>query len=364
MVWPTVCRACNNQNGISLLSCIPIPQKSAGCPACPPPPLAASQAPDVFVLCPFIQVSFSPSLSLFLSFANSPSCNPARYRIFRDPPVSLQYLYSTLFRSHVPYYSENRKPFMFTPPPSPLPSTVTSFHVSTPPVQSSSPSPPSTPQQFLIPGPALSLPLPKHNPRRRRLETSTTTRDRKRRIAWCTGLMVILVPLMLVLITFLKRFASHPLFLDLLAGPHPGSRVLLTTKTDGGGHLARARHRRQTGAITMSSAVASTSGTDIVFPSVAAPTSTPVPSQTLPTIPSSPPVLPTPFPQPFDTTMGNNFTTNSCDTFFTNMTQSLPFRQCRPFSFLSQTSSAFLQVSGILTPSAIHLYADIDASLL
>src|SRR5437868_312630 len=36
MVWPTVCRACNNQNGISLLSCPPIPQKSAGCPACPP----------------------------------------------------------------------------------------------------------------------------------------------------------------------------------------------------------------------------------------------------------------------------------------------------------------------------------------
>ena len=176
--------------------------------------------------------------------------------------------------------------------------------------------------------------------------------------------MVVIVPLMLVLITFLKRFASHPLFWDLLAGPPPGLRVLLTTRTDEAGYPARALHRRQTGAITMSSAAPSASGTGIVFPSVATPTSTSVPSQTVPTIPSSPPVLPTPFPQPFDTTLGNNFTTNSCDTFFTNMTQSLPFRQCRPFSFLSQTSSAFLQVRVILTPSAIHLYVDIDAPLL
>jgi len=285
--------------------------------------------------------------------------------IFSEAHPSLYntYIYSTLFRSHVPYYSENRKTFMFTPPPSPLPSTLTSFHVSAPPVPSYSPSPPSTPQQFLTPGLALSLPPPKHGPHGGRLETRTTIQDRKRRIAWCTGLMVIIVPLILVLITFLKRFASHPLFLDLLAGPPPGFRVLLATRTDEAGHLVRALHRRQTGAVTMSSAASSASGT-VVFPSVATPTSTPVPSQTVPTIPSSPPVLPTPFPQPFDTTLGNNFTTNSCDTFFTNMTQSLPFRQCRPFSFLSQTSSAFLKVSGILTPSAIHLHADFDAVLL
>src|SRR5712691_12640691 len=176
--------------------------------------------------------------------------------------------------------------------------------------------------------------------------------------------MVIVVPLVLVVITFLKRSASHAFLLDLLAGPSPGPRVL--TRTDEAGRPALALHRRQAGAITMSSssAVPSTSGTDIVFPSVTTPTSTPGPSQTIPTIPSSPPVLPTPFPQAFDTTLGNNFTTNSCQTFFTNMTQAPPFRQCRPFSFLSQTSSAFLQVSGILTPSAIHFYADIDPVLL
>lgn len=245
---------------------------------------------------------------------------------------------------------------MFTPPPSPLPSTLTSFHVSNSPLPSYSPSPPSSPQQFLTPGLALSLPLPKHSPRRRQPETRTTIQDRKRRIAWCTGLMVIIVPLILVLITFLKRFASYPIFWDLLAGPPPGLRVLLATRTDEAGHPVRALHRRQTGAITMSSAAPSASGTDIVFPSAAAPTSTPVPSQTVPTIPSSPPVLPTPFPQPFDTTLGNNFTTNSCETFFTNMTQSLPFRQCRPFSFLSQTSSAFLKAQSNLTELNIDVW--------
>jgi len=237
---------------------------------------------------------------------------------------------------------------MFTPPPSPFPP---SFHISTPPVSSSSPSSTSTPQQFLTPGPILSLPPPKHGRLRRQQETSATIQDHKSRIAWWTGLMVIIVPLMLVVITFLKRSASHPFLLDLLVGPSPGPRVLLSTRTDEAGHLALALHRRQSGAITMSSAVPTTSGTDIVFPSVTTvttPTSTPGPSQTVPTIPSSPPVLPTPFPQPFDTTLGSNFTTNSCQTFFTNMTQSPPFRQCRPFSFLSQTSSAFLEVSGIL----------------
>ena len=250
---------------------------------------------------------------------------------------------------------------MFTPPPSPHPP---SFNVSTPPVSSSSPSPTSTPQQFLTPGPILSLPPPKHGHHRRQQETSATIQDHKSRIAWWTGLMVIILPLILVVITFLKRSASHPFLLDLLAGPSPGPRVLLSTRTDEAGHPVLALHRRQSGAITMSSAVPSTSGTDIAFPSMTTPTSTPGPSHTIPTIPSSPPVLPTPFPQAFDTTLGDNFTTNSCQTFFTNMTQSPPFRQCRPFSFLSQTSSAFLQVSGFLTPSAIHFYADIDPVVL
>ena len=235
---------------------------------------------------------------------------------------------------------------MFTPPPSPLPSSLASFPIPNSPVPSPSPSPPSYPQQSLIPGPVPSSHPPKHRARARRLEMSMTIQDRKRRIAWYTRLMVITVPLVLVLVAFLRHFASRPLFLNLLVGPSPGARVFLATGIDGTGHSMRPLHRRQSGVSTMPSSMSGVS--DLVFPTIAStptPTSTQGPSQVVPTIPSSAPDLPTPFPQAFDTTLGSNFTTLACETFFINMTQSLPFRQCRPFSFLSQTSSAFLQVS-------------------
>jgi hypothetical protein len=316
-----------------------------------------SQAPNV--LCSFIQVSFCPSFFFLCSFANSPFCFHSSTLPYFSRPTRL-------FTTHLLLHtlSITRSLLMFTPPPSPLPP---SFHISSPPVSSSTPSPTSTPQQFLTSGPILSLPPPKHGRCRRQPETSGTIQDHKSRIAWWTGLMVIILPLILVAITVLERSASHPLLFDLLAGSLPAPRVLLSTRTHEAGPPALVLHRRQSGALTMSSAAPSTSGTDIVFPSVTTSTSTSTstqePSQTIPTIPSSPPVLPTPFPQPFDTTMGNNFTTNSCQTFFTNMTQSAPFRQCRPFSFLSQTSNAFLMVSGILTPSPIHFHVDIDPDL-
>ena len=247
---------------------------------------------------------------------------------------------------------------MFTPPPSPLPSSFTSLPISNPPVPSPSPSPPSSPQESLTPGPVLTSHPPKHGARPRRPEMTMTIQDRKRRIAWYTKLMVIIVPLVLVLVAFLKPFTLRPLFVDLLAGPSRGVRILSATGTDGTGHPIRALHRRQNGVSTMPSVIPSStpSVSGLVFPSIAStPTSTQAPSQTVPTIPSSPPVLPTPFPQSLDTTLGNNFTTLSCETFFINMTQSLPFRQCRPFSFLSQTSSAFLQVSGFNSP--LRLFA-------
>jgi len=71
-------------------------------------------------------------------------------------------------------------------------------------------------------------------------------------------------------------------------------------------------------------------------------TNDPSPSvTTVPTIPTNPP-LPTPFPQPFDTTLSNNFSTQACSDFYTNMTLSLQFRQCRPFGLLTEYSSQFI----------------------
>jgi ABC-type polysaccharide/polyol phosphate export permease len=69
----------------------------------------------------------------------------------------------------------------------------------------------------------------------------------------------------------------------------------------------------------------------------------------LPTIPTSPPAIPTPFPQPFDGIITQNFTSSSCLNFFNNMTASTNFRQCRPFSFLFSTSSTFINAQTNLT---------------
>ncbi|KAI9065275.1 hypothetical protein FKP32DRAFT_511670 [Trametes sanguinea] len=60
-------------------------------------------------------------------------------------------------------------------------------------------------------------------------------------------------------------------------------------------------------------------------------------------VPSAPPVLPTPFPQAFDSTLSSNFTTVGCQTFFTNMTQTAAFLKCRPLSLLVKDSAAFIQ---------------------
>jgi hypothetical protein len=207
------------------------------------------------------------------------------------------------------------------------------------------PSSPPSPR-FPHPVPTLSQPPLKCGTQTRAAEMGMLAiQDRKRQIAWRTGLTVIILPLLLALITLVTRFPSRPLFLDSLAGPSARTRVNFAVGKARAGHSAHMLHRRQTGTATMQPGEpqSTSSAAAIDIPSQT-PSSSPPPSASVPTIPSSPPVLPTPFPQPFETTLGTNFTTDSCTTFFLNMTQTLPFRQCRPFSFLSQASSSFLQV--------------------
>ena len=45
---------------------------------------------------------------------------------------------------------------------------------------------------------------------------------------------------------------------------------------------------------------------------------------------------PTSLPQPFDTTLGNNFTNPACPIYFTKFLGDPQFQQCYPFSFLLQ----------------------------
>lgn len=284
---------------------------------------------------------------------------------------------SRSFTTHSLYLGQSRYrssiekiPFMFTPPPSPQPPLLESesFHPTDPPMLSPSPSPPSSPDQSLHPGPPLLQPPLKSDTRKKGAETRMLAiQDRKRQIAWRTGLTVIILPLLLALVTLVMRFSSRPLFLDSLAGPSPRTRPNFVIGNVRPGHSAHALHRRQASMATVQSdkPTSTSIAAGIDFPSQTS-SSPPPPSVSAPTVPSSPPVLPTPFPQPFETTLSLNFTTNSCTSFFLNMTQSLPFRQCRPFSFLSQTSTSFLQVSMItffLSAGTIRLSSLVDTYL-
>ncbi|KAJ3712690.1 hypothetical protein C8R42DRAFT_727849 [Lentinula raphanica] len=90
---------------------------------------------------------------------------------------------------------------------------------------------------------------------------------------------------------------------------------------------------------------AAPSGTD----SSAATTSVPATAQSLPSIPTSTPDLPVPFPQPWDSKISQNFSTQSCYNFFLNMTNSEDFRSCRPFGLLQNTSDDFADYQTNLT---------------
>jgi len=166
-------------------------------------------------------------------------------------------------------------------------------------------------------------------------EHSHSARDVKRRVSSRTKWSIILAPVVLVFITLSTRYMSHPALFDLISA----------SSIDHSHDPGRSKwsfhelHPRQAATNTiMSLSVPSSS------PS---PTSTPTAS-VIPTIPSTP-TLPTPFPQPFDTTLSYNFSTVSCANFFSNMTASLQFRQCRSFSLLLESSSAFLNAQGNTT---------------
>ena len=192
---------------------------------------------------------------------------------------------------------------MFTPPPSPLPPQSSSLD---------SPVPPVSPES---------------------LRDTALKLKRTSRIKWG----VLAVPAVLILITLTTRYLSHPVLFDSISGfshePHDSAEF-----NDWGLHK---RHP---------------SPQPHAVPHAARADSNQSPSATtVPTIPVDPP-LPTPFPQPFDTTLSKNFSTQACIDFYTNMTLSLQFRQCRPFGLLTQYSSEFINVSPpvMILPSRVN----------
>ncbi|KAG6861308.1 hypothetical protein C0995_001627 [Termitomyces sp. Mi166 len=163
-----------------------------------------------------------------------------------------------------------------------------------------------------------------------------------RRMWWT----LILVPLAFVLITASTRYL-HPSAFDLFMSM-PDSLSCHERSSNGRWQpLGRDKQpeRRQVSA----SPAVNSSSVIALSPSVPTSTSTTAAANApVPTIPSSPPALPTPFPQPFED-LAQNFSSTSCFNFFSNMTAALPFRSCRPLSFLIDSSSSFIDAQANLT---------------
>ena len=275
---------------------------------------------------------------------------------------------------------------MFTPPPSPNPPRthrgrheIEMPHPSYRPEGSSltvtrqgAPTTPPSCNSSCLPTPASSCHPTPEKPCAPIDDTYLRTLMKKRRDARRLKFSILVVPIVLMIITLSTRCMSHPAVLDVLSADEAsqGWRMLALSVLDWQSNMHDPHEKReleyevelegrspQTASgisfpnPSASSTSAAGSATSVTTASEAASSTAPPVatstsgSSTIPTVPSDPPVLPTPFPQPFDSTgITTNFSTEGCRNFFLNMTQTAPFRQCRPFSMLVQYSSAFIGV--------------------
>lgn len=205
---------------------------------------------------------------------------------------------------------------MFTPPPSPQPTRPTEL-------------------DSVPPGP-LSLDSQ---------ERYASAQASKRYIGRRFRMAVILIPLLVIFVTARMSYAANGVVEKTVEPMLPLSWHGQAENSNWRHHKRHPEPQTQvtrTSGASLSSAPSTASATS----TAPTPSSTaiPVSSQPIPSIPSSPPPLPTPFPQPFDGGIAQNFSSLSCSNFFSNMTNSAPFRQCRPFSMLLQNSAAFINV--------------------
>ncbi|KAI0370547.1 hypothetical protein BV20DRAFT_1035778 [Pilatotrama ljubarskyi] len=165
----------------------------------------------------------------------------------------------------------------------------------------------------------------------------------KKRIARRTKWAVFLVPLVLALIGLSTRYLTHPAAFDALR-PRSSWRNVADSVTDWRPHKRHAAPDPAPADTAQATTIGSAkpTGSSLSLASSASEAAPTAVDTSKTTVPSAPPVLPTPFPQPFDQSLSTNFTTVACQAFFTNMTQTAPFRECRPFSLLVSDSSAFI----------------------
>ncbi|KAI0027884.1 hypothetical protein K488DRAFT_21456, partial [Vararia minispora EC-137] len=220
---------------------------------------------------------------------------------------------------------------------------------------SPSPSPPSVPLPSKSTDDFVFRSPPAHRSRPS-CKSAEDIRARKRRLGRRITLSVLVVPLALVIITLSTRYLTHPAVFDIFSGANRQPLPDLT-----GWHDASTHEHARRGQVVVSTAMqASTVASSLIFPSAsgssAASTTPSTTSTGVPKIPPTAPTLPTPFPQPFDTTLSSNFSSSGCSAFFSNMTSTLPFRQCRAFSFLSQVSTAFLTAQSNISALNIDVW--------
>jgi hypothetical protein len=171
---------------------------------------------------------------------------------------------------------------------------------------------------------------------------------KKKRTGRYFRLATILLPLFAIICTtyFLhRRRTGHP----------PVTGWIMDSAFPPPGHHLHPRHPNpQLVAVSPSSRTLISTSTSTTSSASGSPI--PVSDQMVPTVPSSAPVLPTPFPQALDSGVAQNFSSSTCAAFFANMTSAAPFRTCRPFSLLLGTSGAFIEVRFLqLVPPEIKL---------
>jgi hypothetical protein len=196
---------------------------------------------------------------------------------------------------------------MFTPPPSPLP-----------------------PKGSELPELEMTNDTPTHaNPSAFPIHSYQSKQKYTLTLRWT----ILLVPVTLIAIGISTQFFIHPTPFDAFS---PTSFHDWTSWTKSLTDWSLHERHKPTETLLRLAVVSDTNVLPFIKRST--PSATPVP-----TVPINP-TLPTPFPQPYDTTLSSNFSTTSCYNFFLNMTQTDALRSCRPFSLLLTHSQAFIQV--------------------
>lgn len=208
---------------------------------------------------------------------------------------------------------------MFTPPPSPLPSRRLQ----------------TSPLNLEITDFSCAHTMPSAPPMR----SFQSRRKLNLTLRWT----IILVPIILIIIAVTTPLIPHPVVFDFFSPTStPGWKSWSKSLTDWSLH-----ERHKPAKLTLQPMVLS-DASSLPFIKRSTPSATPAP-----TVPANP-TLPTPFPQPYDTTLSSNFSTISCYNFFLNMTQTDSLRSCRPFSLLLTHSQAFTKVCVFLLDDVSH----------